>query len=64
MIAFLLICSTGFCKAAKALKESVKIAVLDGFISLIQFNARSNAINSAVYTEHKSGILFDIWTLK
>ena len=60
----LIICSKGFCNAFKALRESVKIAELDGSTSLIRFNASSNAINSAVYSEHKSGILFDIWTLK
>ena len=48
----------------KELREAVKIAELDGLTSLIQFFASSNAINSAVYTEHNSGILLDIWTLK
>ena len=64
IIAFLFICSKGFCIASKALRESVKIAELDGLTSLIQFKASRSAINSAVYTEHKSGILFDICTLK
>ena len=64
IIVFLFICSRGFCNASKALRKSVKIAKLDGVTSLIQFNASSTAINSAVYTEHKSGILYDIWTLK
>ena len=50
------LCSIGFCNAPKALNESVKITELDGFTSLIQSKASNNAINSAVYTEHKSGI--------
>ena len=58
------ICSTGFCNAVKALIESVKITELDGFTSLIQSKASNNAMNSALYTEHKSGIFLENLTSK
>ena len=48
IIAFLFICSRGFCNASKALRESVKFdeLVLDGLTSLTQFNASSIASDS------------------
>ena len=63
-IAFLFICSSGFCNVSKALRESVKITEQDGFTSLIQFKESSKAINSGVYTEHKSGILLAYLNIK
>ena len=39
IIALLFICSTGFCNAAKALNESVKITELDGSRHSLEVNS-------------------------
>ena len=60
----LLSCCLIFCKVLIAIKEPVNMTVLFGLISLIPFNARYIADNSAVYIEQLFEILFDIYHQK